>query len=37
LPKPNVREFSDILLVTLVPGIAPIGEIQGPVIEFWNA
>jgi hypothetical protein len=32
-----VMEFSFILLVTLVPGIARIGEIQGPVIEFSNA
>ncbi len=32
--KPIVSEFSDILLVTLVPGIGPIEEIHGPVIEF---
>jgi hypothetical protein len=32
-----VSEFSDILLVTEVPGTAPCAEYHGPVIELRNA
>src|SRR5512143_991421 len=35
--KPKSIEFSDIVLVTLVPGMAPAGDWNGPVIECANA
>jgi hypothetical protein len=31
--KPTSIEFSDSELLTLVPGIAPAGDWNGPVIE----
>ena len=33
---PAVSKFSDISLVTDLPGIAPWHGIQEPVIEFWE-